>query len=155
MRRTILAILLIAVAAITILAASAKPRQQRVYMFGVARSFTDSVLIMTDLQAIDVYIMPNGFLADRSLYSLQLNNHLVVRQQREHMTCAVFFDKNKAKAEKKYQKLRKNYRQRQAVTLQSLGVDEFRFKGEEWVESEITETSPTQPADSTKTTPKP
>lgn len=154
MRRTILAFTLLVVAALTLMAATVKPRKERVYMFGIARSFTDSVVIMTDLQAVDAYIMPNDFLADRSLYSLQFNNHLVSKQMREHMTCAIFFNKNKAKAEKKYQKIRKSYRERNAVTLQSLGVDEFRFTPEEWVDSEIIETSPTESADSIKTTPK-
>ena len=59
--------------------ATAKPKKQRVYMFGVAQSFTDSVAVMTDLQGVDAYIMPNGFLADRSLYSLQFNNYLVAK----------------------------------------------------------------------------
>lgn len=154
MRRTILAATLLAVVALTLMAATVKPRKERVYMFGIARSFTDSVVIMTDLQGIDAYIMPNGFLGDRSLYSLQLNNYLVGTQKREHMTCAIFFDKNKAKVEKKYQKVRKSYRERNAVRLQQLGVDQFRFTPEEWVESEIIETSPTESADSVKTTSK-
>ncbi len=153
MRRTILALIFIAATVTTLMAAPVKPKPQRVYMFGMACSFTDSTVVMTDLQAVDAYVMPNGFLADRSLYTLQLNNHLVAKQMREHMTCTVFYDKNKVKAEKKYQKIRNSYRSRKAVTLQPLGVDEFRFEPEEWVDSEIIETSP-EPSDSIKTAPK-
>lgn len=136
MRRVL--VLAVAVAAVVAVAmgAGTMPQKQRVYMFGFAASFVDSVCVMTDLQEVDAYVMPNGFLADRSLYSLQLNNHLVSNQMLENLTCVVFFDKNKSKAEKKYQKLRKRYREDENVTLQSLGIDQFRFEAEEWVEPE-------------------
>lgn len=135
----------LAITAVVAFAATpTKPVKQRVYMFGAAVSFTDSVAVMTDLQAIDAYIMPNGFLADRSLYTLQFNNYLVAKQMREHLTCAVFFDKNKAKVEKRYQKVRKKYRESSHLVLESLGVDLFRFTPEEWVDTEIIESSPEQ-----------
>lgn len=139
-RKFFLGILLVGFVA-AVFAATTKPTKQRVYMFGAALSFTDSVAVMTDLQAVDAYVMPNGFLADRSLYTLQFNNFLVTNQLREHMTCAVFFDKNKAKAEKKFQKVRKKYRESGHLDLQFVGVDIFRFEPEEWVDSEIIETS--------------
>ena len=141
MRRWLMGLLLVGLVAV-VYGATAKPKKQRVYMFGVAQSFTDSVAVMTDLQGVDAYIMPNGFLADRSLYSLQFNNYLVAKMGQGRLTCAVFFDKNKAKAEKKFEKVRNKYRGMPNLILQSLGVDVFRFEPQEWVESEITETAP-------------
>ncbi len=141
MRRWLMGLLLVGLVAVAY-GATAKPKKQRVYMFGVAQSFTDSVAVMTDLQGVDAYIMPNGFLADRSLYSLQFNNYLVAKMGQGRLTCAVFFDKNKAKAEKKFEKVRNKYRGMPNLILQSLGVDVFRFEPQEWVESEITETAP-------------
>ena len=136
MRRLIgVLIVLFAVPALA-LGASSKPSKQHVYMFGVAASFVDSLCVMTDLQDVEAYVMPNGFLADRSLYSLQLNNHLVANQNCENLTCVVYFSKKKAKAEKKYQKLRKRYREDESVLLQQLGIDIFRFETEEWLEPE-------------------
>ncbi len=122
-----------------------RPERRTVYMFGVAMSLTDSVTFMTDLQSVDAYLMPNGFLADRSLYTLQLNNYMAGKLGRENMTCAVFFHKSKSKAEKKYQKVRKKCRQNPGVNLLPLGIDRFRFESEEWVPVKITESVPTVP----------
>lgn len=149
MKRTLFCMLGLLMLALVGHAGSTKPTRQRVYMFGFAASFTDSVAYMTDLQGVDAYVMPNGFLADRSLYSLQLNNHLVAKKQRENMTCVLFFNKNKAKLEKKYQKVRRKYRENHAVVLQPLGVDEFRFEPEEYIEPVVT--TGTTVADSTAT----
>lgn len=114
-----------------------KPQKMQVYMFGFAASMTDSVCVMTELQPVEVYLQSNGFLVDRSLYSLQLNNQLVNKKKlSENLTCAVFFDKNKSKAEKRYQKVRKRYRENSDLMLQILGGDEFMFQPEEWVEPE-------------------
>ncbi len=112
-------------------------------MFGIAASFTDSVAYITELQPIEVFVNSSGFLMDRSLYSLQLSNYFVTARQRENMTCAVFFNKNKAKAQKKYDKLRKKYNSKPTLSLETLNVDDFQFKQEEWVEEIITETSST------------
>lgn len=141
MRRSVV-LLLVSAFSLVALAATVAPRRQQVYMFGCALSFNDSVVIMTDLQPVVAYMMPNGFLADRSLYSLQLNNYVVGQLQRENMTCAVFFDKKKTRLEKKYQKIRKKYRTGSDFVLQSLGVDAFRFQTEEWVDPIVEETAP-------------
>lgn len=133
-------LLLVSAFSLVALAATVAPRRQQVYMFGCALSFNDSVIIMTDLQPVEAYMMPNGFLADRSLYSLQLNNYMVGQLQRENMTCAVFFDKKKTRLEKKYQKIRRKYRTGSDFVLQSLGVDAFRFQTEEWVDPIVEET---------------
>ena len=125
-------------------AAARKPEMRRVYMFGFAASFKDSTACQTVMQVVDsAWIDPqHKFLMDRSLYSLQFNNYLVAKMGQGRLTCAVFFDKNKAKAEKKFQKVRNKYRGMPNLILQSLGVDVFRFEPQEWVESEITETTP-------------
>lgn len=120
-----------------------KPKPLKVYMFGFAASFVDSVAYMTDLQPIDANVYANGFLDARSLYTLQFNNFLTVNKKRENMTCAVFFNKDKAKAEKRFQKLRRRYRENEAIILTPVGVDEFKFKPEEYVEPVVEEV--TQP----------
>ena len=109
-----------------------KGRKQQVYMFGVATSMNDSLTIITDLQTVLANVMPNGFLSERSLYSLQLNNYLVGKQHRENMTCAVFFNKSKKKAEKKFQRVKKKFREKHGIVTQPLGKDMFQFEPEEW-----------------------
>ena len=127
---------LLMVAIMTMSGASTKVKKQNMYVFGIAASLTDSVVVLTDVQPIEGFVMPNGFLADRSLYSLQLNNYLLAQQQYNNLTCAIYYDKNRAKAEKKYQKLMRRYRDDHAGVLMFLGTDEFQFKAEEWVEEE-------------------
>jgi len=112
-----------------------EPMKRKIYMFGVAASFTDSVAFITDVQSIDsAYVHYNGFLADRTLYAAQLNNFMQVNEKRQNMTCVVFFNKNKSKLEKKYLKVKKKYRHDHGVSLMPLGRDVFQFKREDWVE---------------------
>ena len=136
MLRRLLFVLFASLLATTALrAADKKPRKAQVYMFGFAASLADSVCVITDLQQLEVYLQSNGFLADRSLYSLQLNNHLSTKEHMTgNLTCAVFFNKNKAKAEKRLQKVSKRYRTNSDLTVRFLGKDEFTFETEEWVE---------------------
>ncbi len=149
MRRGLL-ILSLAIA-FTKVAAADKPVQRCVYVFGFAASFTDSIAYITDIQALDTaYVHKNGFLADRSLYSMQLNNFLLTDQHRDNMTCMVFFNAKKSKLEKKFLKVRKKYRADHAVVLSPLGSDVFRFKCEEWIEPMEVEVPAEQPAEPEK-----
>ena len=133
MKRFLLSLSLLTVVAVA-MAGNTQPRHKKVYMFGVGQSFTDSLAYVTEVQEIEAYIMPNGFLSERSLYTLQLNNYLVAKRDREHMTCAVFFNTSKSKADKKLDKIRKKYRKGFLGTrLIELRIDEFQFKPEEWV----------------------
>lgn len=142
MRKVLLCAWLFVMLATVAMAYQVQPRKLRVYMFGFATSYVDSVSYMTDLQAVDAYIMPNGFLAYRSLYSLQLNNYLLAKRGRENMTCTVFFSKSKSKAEKKFQKVRKIFQKTHRGIIQPLGIDVFRFEPEEWTEFVPTEALP-------------
>lgn len=132
-KRILLCLCLMAAVVTTCHAYGLRPRRYPIYMFGFATSFTDSVAVMTELQNLDGYIQPNGFLSDRSLYSLQLSRRLA-QMGHEGMTCVVFFGKNKAKMEKKYQKIRRKYREKHGVEIQFMGSDRFRFETEEWAD---------------------
>jgi hypothetical protein len=85
---------------------------------------------------------------------LQLNNHLSTKERMTgNLTCAVFFNKNKAKAEKRLQKISKRYRTNSDLTVRFLGKDEFTFETEEWVEpytAEDAEGNAQPTADTTK-----
>ncbi len=128
-------------------AAAYEPMRRKVYMFGFGASFTDSVAYITDVQAIDsAYIHPNGFLADRTLYGVQLDVYLQTVLNKKNMTCVVFFDKSKSKVEKKYLKIKKKYLKDHAVVLTPIGRDEFKFKREEWIDPTVAENpAQTQP----------
>ena len=133
MKRILLSLSLLVAVAVA-MAGNSVPRQQKVYMFGVGLSFIDSLVYVTEVQEVNAYIQPNGFLNDRSLYTLQLNNYFVSKRGREHITCAVFFSTKKPKAEKKRDKIKKKYRTGFLGTqLRDLRPDEFQFMPEEWV----------------------
>ena len=67
-RRLIFALIaLLLTATVSQAAKNDQPQKVQVYMFGFAANLTDSVCMMTELQPVEVYLQPNGFLADRTL----------------------------------------------------------------------------------------
>lgn len=132
------------------MAASAekKPEMTRVYMFGFAASFVDSVAYQTDVQQIDsAWIEPaHKFLVDRSLYSLQLQYFLESEEGCKNTICSVFFDKNPRRLQRRWNKVNKRYEKAEGMRLMPLPEQRFRFKAEEWKVVETVATSSTTPA---------
>ena len=92
--------------------ASAKRQQvERMYMFGMAAAFTDTIVHFTNIQIVDsVWIeSKNNFLQDRDVYSNQLRSYLHDKQHAPHRTCIVFYSTKREKLEKKYQKMLRLY----------------------------------------------
>ena len=91
---------------------SAKKQQvEKMYMFGMAAAFTDTIVHFTNIQTVDsVWIeSKNNFLQDRNEYSYQLRTFLRDRQQMPNRTCIVFYSPKREKLEKKYQKMQRLY----------------------------------------------
>ena len=130
MRRASLFLLLMALC----MTVGAKERHTRVYMFGIALSFQDSVCVMTRVQTVDsAYISNEEFLKERTLYALQMENHLEAAG-RAGATCVVFWDEKKQAAEKRYAKLRKKYESSGEFKLQDL--EGFAFVREEHISTD-------------------
>ena len=92
--------------------ASAKRQQVgKMYMFGMAAAFTDTIVHFTNIQAVDsVWIdTKNDFLEERKAYSYQLRDFLNQKQQMPNRTCIVFYAQKREKLEKKYLKLKNLY----------------------------------------------
>lgn len=120
--------------------AEKKPKMQTVYIFGCSVSFTDPQVYLTDVIQLDsAYVMPNGFLVDRQMYSYQLQEYVMAQDQVKQSTCSVFFDVKKEKALKKYNRLKRKYLQAKDATIVPLSKDEFCFKAEEYVAPETLE----------------
>ena len=83
------------------------------YMFGLAASFTDTIVHFTAIQELDsVWIeSKNDFLQERDSYSSQLREYLNQKQQMPRRTCIVFYSQKRAKLEKKFQKIMRLYTQ--------------------------------------------
>ena len=104
---TLLTALLLATAG-----ASAKKdaRVQKMYAFGMAASFTDTIVHFTSIQEIDnAWFGKKGFLMGRENYSYQLRDFLADRLQMPHRTCIVVYDTKRKKLEKRFDKMKRLY----------------------------------------------
>ena len=134
----IFCLILIAVLALCTTDAVAKPKQAKVYVFGVSINFTDSVTYITDVQTLDpAYIdTKTGFLYDRSIYSQQLQIWIEYNMKQPNTTCTIFFSKNKSKLESKYVKVRDKIRKDDSTVLKTIDTGKFKFIPQEWSEHE-------------------
>ena len=83
-----------------------KVQVPKMYMFGIAASFSDTIVHFTNVQEIDSAWIEkkNKFLQARQLYSYQLRDYLASEQQMPRRTCIVYAGKNKKKVEEKSRK---------------------------------------------------
>lgn len=134
--------LLLLLAAVNV--CEAKKKQggyQKVFAFGFASSFTDSLAYITDVQEVDsVYILSNGFIADRALYSLQLYGYVNEQKGVENPTTAFFFSPKAKTLVKKFNKVKNMYMKHPDLKLEVLTREDFIFKAEEYIEQIVTET---------------
>lgn len=102
--------------------------QKAVYVFGFSASFTDSVAFLTDVMRVDgAKLSSSGFLIDRPLYSLQLEDYVLSSCHVQNSTNAVFFSTSKSVLDKKYEKVNRMYQRSETLMLVYVGEDEFRF----------------------------
>jgi len=96
---------------VSMTAEAKKTMVPKMYMFGIAASFNDSIVYFTNVQEVsNAWIeSKNNFLLDRQVYSNQLREYLTNKQQMPHRTCIVYYNKNRAKLEKKFVKVRSLY----------------------------------------------
>lgn len=114
MKKYIVAILCMLMTGACLTTANARKQPvPHMYMFGLAASFTDTIVHFTAIQELDsVWIeSKNDFLQERDSYSSQLREYLNQKQQMPHRTCIVFYSQKRAKLEKKFQKIMRLYTQ--------------------------------------------
>ena len=108
---------------------SAKPQQQPVYLFGVAASFNDSIVYVTDVQLAEGAWVDTKtkFLMSRYEYSYQLRDYLKAIGQ-PNMTCVTFFATSQKKIEKRLAALRKHYNKKKYnYIIKQLPEADFKF----------------------------
>nr|WP_325287719.1 hypothetical protein [uncultured Bacteroides sp.] len=125
---------LIMAVALTFLVCSAftmkkdKDKEKPVYVFGVAASFSDTLVYYTDIQLLDSVVLDkSGFLPQRDMYSYQLKNHLEYKLGKQNYTCIIYFSDNKKKLEKEASKVKSGY-QKGKQTLLGIEPSEFKFE---------------------------
>lgn len=101
----------------------------KMYMFGFAASFSDSIVHFTDVQELkDVWIdTKTNFLLGRDSYSYQLRDYLAEHGMKD-ATCITSFALKQKDAEKKYLKLRKKYLRGNKFDIKMLAETDFKFE---------------------------
>ena len=96
-----------------------KDHSKTVYAFGIAASFTDTVVYFTDIQILDsAKVSKEGFLTHRDLYSYQLQ---------QNSTCMIYFSENRKKLEKEATKILSKYKRNRNTTVTRIDTDKFHF----------------------------
>lgn len=139
--KTIFAAVIIMFAAFFTNNISAKPQPvPRMYVFGFAASFRDTIVHFTNVMEVDsAWIESKSkFLLGRSAYSHQLRDYLGTAHSMPMRTCIVMYDKDRAKLEKKLLKMKKTYSKgkdgKPHFDVRFLEDSEFRFRTVNWGE---------------------
>jgi len=104
----------------------------KMYMFGFAASFNDTIVHFTDIQAVDSVWTDNSthFMLGRENYSNMLRDYLTAKNM-PNRTCIVIYDRKASRLQKKYLKMKKLYAGDKKVKTHNdvrfISADEFRF----------------------------
>lgn len=85
--------------------------EPKMYMFGFAASFNDSIVHFTEIQTVDsVWVdQRTKLMLGRENYSNQLRDFMTDKQQMPNRTCVVFYNRDRQKLEKEFLKMRRIY----------------------------------------------
>ncbi len=105
---------------------------EKIYIFGMAAAFTDTIVHFTPIEEVDsAWIDKKQFLMGREQYSYQLRDYLAKQLLMTQRTCLVVFDKNRKKLEKKYARMLKLYttppKQGRSYDVRHIEQQDFRF----------------------------
>ena len=114
-------------------ASAKKVSVPKMYIFGMAASFSDTIIYFTNVQEIEnAWIDTKGnMLLGRNFYSMELRNYLKY-QGADNRTCIVVANKKRSKLEKKYLKMKKLYSQskdgKQHYDIRYINDQDFKFR---------------------------
>lgn len=134
MKRIVMMLVAVMALGMSIETNAKKVQVPKMYIFGFAASFNDTIVHFTNVQEVDSAWIEkkNDFLQMRELYSYQMRDFLANKKQMPRRTCVIYANKNRKKVEKKYLKFKKLYtqskNQRQQYDLRYLEDKEFHFK---------------------------
>lgn len=135
MKRIVMMLIAVMALGMSLQTSAKKVQVPKMYIFGFAASFNDTIVHFTNVQEIDSAWIEkkNNFLQTRELYSYQLRDFLANQKQMPRRTCVVYANKNRKKVEKQFLKFKKLYTQQsknqhQQYDLRYLEDQEFHFK---------------------------
>ncbi len=137
-RLFILLVIIFLMANTTLLHAKKGIVQKPLYVFGVAISFNDSTIYLTDIHTMDsVWINTrNNFLLNRDNYSYELRNYME-KEGLQHRTCAIFYADKLKDIEKRYQRVKDKSIKRGNLYIDYIREENFRFSPIELEDYEI------------------
>src|SRR5574344_1520338 len=102
----------------------------KVYLFGFAASFNDSVVYFTDIQTIDnAYIdSKTNFLLSRDNYSYQLKSYLEEQVGLKNRTCVTVFALKQKDLEKKLVNMKRKYTTKGNFDVKYLDATKFHYE---------------------------
>ncbi len=106
----------------------------KMYMFGFAASFNDTIVHFTDVQEVEAAWVDSksDFLLGRESYSLQLKQYLGRKENLPYRTCTIVYHLDREKLEKKYVKMKKLYTHskdgKPHFDVRYLNASDFRFE---------------------------
>lgn len=103
-------------------------KQERLYVYGVATSFNDSTVYITEIQQLDSAWVDTktDFLYSRNNYSFQLRDHLKANGF-ANPTCVTYFAKTRKEIEKKYVAIKKRYATRGHYNVKYVTKNDFKY----------------------------
>ncbi|MBR3496592.1 MAG: hypothetical protein IKH37_07700 [Prevotella sp.] len=112
----------------------------KMYVFGVAASFNDTIVHITDIQTLDsAWVSSKSkFLLGRESYSYQLRDYIAETLHMPHRTCITLFATKRSKIEKEYLKMMRLYgqtaktgkkkKQAHSFEIRHINQNQFRYK---------------------------
>jgi len=99
-----------------------------IYMCGFSASFSDSLVFITNIQAVDgAKLDKNGFLINRQQYSYQLKSYLESKKDARNATCFVMYSSEKKAIMNKSNKLLNKYEKGHMSIIKTVNEPEFKF----------------------------
>lgn len=97
------------------------------FMFGIATSFNDSTVYITEIQQTEGWLEEKtGFLYSRDNYSYQLRDNLKAAGV-DYPTCVTVFAKKRKDIEKKYVAMKKNFITKRGYSAKFLSASDFSY----------------------------
>lgn len=104
-------------------------KSAEIYVFGVAQSFTDSVVYLSSVQRLDgATLTKDGLLNDRVVYSQSYGQFIQTTYGQENSMGSLMFATSKKKAENLYLRVRSRYMNRLHAKVREIQASEFQFK---------------------------
>ena len=96
--------------------------------FGYATSLNDSIVYMTEIAQMPQVKISNKtkFLVNRASYTNQLKEYMS-KIGVEHPTCAIIFDQNKKKLNKKFVTMMSKFQKKKRYFVKTISEEEFKF----------------------------